>query len=216
MSEEAQGTEVVAKAVAAERLTFFADAVIAIAITLLALELPVPVGATNRELLHSVGEHRHEYLAFLISFLVIGAHWTGHHRVFRWVESLGGRLGLLSLGWLFLLVITPYATRVLNGDGAFEARFVFYAAVQAATGGVFALMVHQIRKHRLYREGTPETMFAHARAATLSLSAGFLVSIPVAFVTHWSYVCWMAVPWLGNFTSRLMNRRRLRAAAVSP
>jgi uncharacterized membrane protein len=198
MSEEAQGTEVVAKAVAAERLTFFADAVIAIAITLLALELPVPEGATNRELLHSVGEHRNEYLAFLISFIVIGAHWTGHHRVFRWVESLGGRLGLFSMGWRFLLVITPYATRVLNGDG------------------VFALMVHQIRRHRLYREGTPETMFAHARAATLSLSAGFLVSIPVAFVTHWSYACWLAVPWLGSFSNRLINRRRLRAAAVSP
>jgi uncharacterized membrane protein len=211
MSDE---PEILAKAVAAERLTFFADAVIAIAITLLALELPVPEGAGNRELLHSVAEHRNEYLAFLISFIVIGAHWNGHHRVFRWVESLGGRLSGLSLGWLFLLVITPYATRVLNGDGAFESRFVFYAAVQAATGAMFALLVHQIRKHRLYREGTPPAALTHATAATLSLSAGFLVSIPVAFFTHLAYACWIIVPWLSSLGFRLFRARSRRRAGI--
>ncbi|MEC3979770.1 TMEM175 family protein [Amycolatopsis sp. H20-H5] len=85
------------RAVAAERLTFFGDAVIAIALTLLALELPLPEGATNGELLHSALEHRWEYIAFLVSFLVIGAHWSGHHRVFRYVTSLGGKLGTLTL-----------------------------------------------------------------------------------------------------------------------
>ena len=61
---EGTATEEVARAVAAERLTFFSDAVIAIAITLLALELPVPSGETNHDLLHSVGELRAEYIAF--------------------------------------------------------------------------------------------------------------------------------------------------------
>ena len=70
----------------AERLSFFADAVIAIAITLLALELPKPEGTTNAELLHSVGVHRGDYIAFLISFLVIGSHWAAHQRVFSVVS----------------------------------------------------------------------------------------------------------------------------------
>src|SRR3954463_2152143 len=55
---------------AAERLTAFSDAVVAIAITLLALGLPVPRGATNTELLRSAGDHLDDYLAFLISFAV--------------------------------------------------------------------------------------------------------------------------------------------------
>jgi hypothetical protein len=102
------------RAIAVERLTFFADAVIAIAITLLALDLPVPTGETNRELLRSVGEHFPEYLAFLVSFLVVGAHWRGHHRTFRYVTMLGGQLPRLTMYWLLMLVITPFATRVFD------------------------------------------------------------------------------------------------------
>src|SRR3954452_23319670 len=72
----------------AERLVFFSDAVVAIAITLLALELPVPTGDTNAAVWHSLGDHLGEYLAFLISFAVIGSHWFGHHQLFRYLGRL--------------------------------------------------------------------------------------------------------------------------------
>jgi uncharacterized membrane protein len=207
LAAEREAAGVVARAVAAERLTFFADAVIAIAITLLALELPLPDGTRNRALLHAAAEHRDEYVAFLISFAVIGAHWSGHHRVFRWVETLGGRLVSLTLRWLLLLVVTPYATRVLNGEGAFETRFVFYASVQALTGVLFAMMVREIRRHRLHRPGMPRSAFAHAYLAGLSISAGFLVSIPLAFVTHYAYACWIVVPVLGRIAWAVWRAR---------
>jgi uncharacterized membrane protein len=200
---------VVARAVAAERLTFFADAVIAIAITLLALELPLPEGTRNWALLHAAAEHRDEYVAFLISFTVIGAHWSGHHRVFRWVETLGGRMVALTLRWLLLLVVTPYATRVLTGEGAFETRFVFYASVQALTGVLFAMMVREVRRGRLHRPDMPQSIFGHAYLGGLSISAGFLVSIPLAFVTHYAYACWIVVPVLGRLAGLL---RRVRPA----
>src|SRR4051794_6272309 len=114
--ESAGAVEV--RAIAAERLTFFGDAVIAIALTLLALELPLPEGTTNAEVLHSAFEHRESYLAFLISFMVIGAHWRGHHQVFRYVTSISGPVTTLTIYWLLMQVITPFATHVLTGDGA--------------------------------------------------------------------------------------------------
>lgn len=61
---------------ATDRLIFFTDAVVAIAITLLALELPVPSGRNVSEFWRSVREHHDEYLAFLISFFVISASWS--------------------------------------------------------------------------------------------------------------------------------------------
>src|SRR5262249_10189800 len=67
-----------------ERLIFSSDAVIAIAMTLLALELPVPKGRTDAEVWRSFAEKLHgEYLTFIISFAVIGAFWVAHHQLFR-------------------------------------------------------------------------------------------------------------------------------------
>ncbi|GAA5023808.1 TMEM175 family protein [Kitasatospora paranensis] len=64
---------------ATDRMIFFSDAVVAIAITLLALELPVPEGRTVAEFGSAVGDDLDHYLAFLISFAVIGAAWGQHN-----------------------------------------------------------------------------------------------------------------------------------------
>jgi uncharacterized membrane protein len=194
------------RAVAAERLTFFSDAVIAIALTLLALDLPVPRGDTDGALLRSAFDHREEYLAFGISFAVIAAQWSAHHRVFRYVTTLGGRLTGLSLLWLFLQVVTPFATRVITGGGAFEARFDFYAAVECAAFALFLLMLREIRTKHLYREGTPADRFSYTRTGVLL--AGFLLSIPVSFLTHWAYVCWALPPMVSDFWHRARAVRR--------
>lgn len=199
------------RSVAAERLTFFADAVVAIAITLLALELPVPSGQTNGEVLHSVAEHRGEYMAFLISFLVIGAYWNAHHMVFRYVTALGGGLSGWTRLWLLIMVVTPFATKVITRNGAFEARFTFYAALQAAAGVVFLLMIREIRRHRLYREDTPPAVLSGTVMRVGLLTGAFLVSIPVSFFTHWAYLCWISVPLLRWIGQVLMTRRANRS-----
>jgi uncharacterized membrane protein len=202
---EAAGAE--AADPAAERLTFFVDAVIAIAITLLALELPVPEGATNRELLDAFGEHKSEYIAFFISFAVIGAHWRGHHRVFRYVTGLGGLLAPLTMLWLLTQVLTPFATRVLAGDGAFQVRFVWYASVQCVAAIVFILMIWQIQRHRLHTATTPPGYFTNALARTAVLAGAFLVSIPISFVTNYAYLCWVAMPVVMMIVGRRLRRR---------
>ena len=86
-----------------ERLIYFSDAVIAIAITLLALELPVPDGDVhgNGGVLDFMREHLTEYVAFLISFLVIitvlvFVHELGHFLVARWC---GIRVDVFSIGF---------------------------------------------------------------------------------------------------------------------
>lgn len=200
------------RAAAVERLTFFADAVVAIAITLLALDLPVPEGTTNHELLQYVRvDHLDEYLAFLISFAVIGGHWRGHHRVFRYVTTLGGRLPRLTLLWLLMQVITPFATRVLTGEGAFQVRFIFYAGIQALAGVFFLLIIREIGRYGLTREDTPPRMLRQASIQTAVLAAAFLISIPISFLSEWAYACWIVIPVVGGVATRIARRRSGRA-----
>ncbi|MFI5934470.1 TMEM175 family protein [Actinoplanes sp. NPDC051494] len=199
----------IADGVAAERLTFFSDAVVAIAITLLALELPVPAALTNAEAWHEVSADRAEYLSFLISFVVIGAHWASHHRLFRHVDRVGGRLSLLNLLWLLMQILTPFAAKVLSGDGAFQFRFGLYATVQALAGLLFLLLVREIRAHGLYRRGTPPELFPNAYVGAGILALGFALSVPVSFVTEqYAYDLWFAVPVLTAVVRRLIRRNR--------
>jgi uncharacterized membrane protein len=209
------------RAIAVERLTFFVDAVIAIAITLLALDLPVPTDGTNRDLLHFTNVHREEYIAFLISFAVIGAYWRAHHRVFRYVTALDGPLVRLTLYWLLMQVITPFATRVLTGDGAFQARFIFYATVQAVASLVFILMVMVLRRYKITREDTPPRTLRLAVWHSAFTAGGFLVSIPFSFVGEaWAYGCWIAAPVLAGVLARVLHLRdqpgRSQSAPSSP
>ena len=94
---------------ATDRLIAFSDAVVAIAITLLALELPVPTRHTVAELWSSVGQSDGHYAASLISFAVIAATWSHHHDVFRYAERFDARMRSLNMIWLLMIVLIPFA-----------------------------------------------------------------------------------------------------------
>lgn len=189
---------------AAERLSFFSDAVLAIAITLLALGLPLPAGSTNGQVWDSLTAHYDEYLAFFVSFVVVGSNWTSHHAVFRYISRLGGRFRQWNMLWLLMMVITPFVTRVLTaGNGGFAARFTLYAVVQVIASFCFLQMLSQMTRHHLLRDGTPAAIVTHSRWRRIALLTGFVVSIPVSFVSHLgAFACWIALPTLTRFLRR--------------
>lgn len=193
---------------AAERLTVFADAVIAIALTLLALDLPVPAGETTSAMLSSALDHGKEYLAFALSFVVIAAHWRAHHEIFRYVHALSGRLTSLTLAWLFMQILMPFATRVLTADGAFPPRFSLYALVQVLASASFALIIREVRRKHLYRADVVPPEFAQSLVRSLCLAAVFGVSVPVSFLTSstGAYLCWLAAPVVLAVARRVQDR----------
>ncbi len=195
---------------AAERLTVFADAVIAIALTLLALDLPIPEGDTTDAMLGSVSAHGKEYLAFALSFVVIAAHWRAHHEIFPHVRALSGRLISLTLAWLFMQVLMPFATRVITADGAFAPRFSLYAVAQVLASASFALIIREIRREHLYRTDGPPRVFAQSLTRSVCLATVFGVSIPVAFLTEdpRAYLCWLAAPIALAVARRVQDRGR--------
>lgn len=197
MTAPAPDGQPAADVAAAERLVFFSDAVVAIAITLLALNLPLPRGATNAQVWQSLRGHGDDYLAFLISFVVVGTHWRVHHSVFRYVARLGGQVGPSNMIWLLMIVVTPFATRVLTGNGGTAVRLAVYAVVQLIAWLALLQMTGRLARDDLLREDTPPGVITGSRWRAAAMCAAFLVSVPLAFVTRWAFLCWIApqVAW---------------------
>jgi uncharacterized membrane protein len=194
-----------------ERLVFFSDAVVAIAITLLALDLHVPGGDSNRAFWHDAVAHGNDYLSFLISFAVIGNYWMGHHRVFGYVTEVSGGLMRWNMLWLLTIVATPFATRIIVGDGALAARITVYAVAQALAATFFLLAVSEVDRKGLVRDGTPRAVITDAYRLMSTVAVLFLVSVPLAYlVGRWAYVCWAAIVVV-NRTWVLVSDRRSRS-----
>ena len=191
---------------AAERVIFFSDAVVAIAITLLALALPVPGGfdgMTNGQLLHALGNNWDEYFPFLISFVVIANHWAVHRKMFRYVNRLNTQVIAANMVWLLMMIVTPFATRVLEGSGGFGVRFTLYALVQIIASACLLLMSVEIARGDLLRPDAPESARHPDHAPSVAIIIAFLVSIPVSFFTGWAFALWAAIPLLVRVLRRL-------------
>lgn len=198
---------------ATERLVFFSDAVIAIAITLLALELPIPHGDTTSLAWQDFGKHFDDYLSFLISFVVIANMWFAHHAIYRYVTRVHRRVARVNMVWLLTVVVTPFATRVLVGDTPFPMAFTLYASIQVVGQLTFLTTVLMIRHDHLTAPGVPPGSFTPSIARTISFAIAFAVSIPIAYHTHWAFALWAFTPYAVRIILYVVKRRRQSAPA---
>jgi len=99
-----------------DRLSFFSDGVFAIAITLLIIEIKVPVieHASNEALSHSLSEMSLKFIGFLISFAIVGHYWSVHHRIFGYVKKYNSPLLWVNLGFLCSVVLLPFSSGLLG------------------------------------------------------------------------------------------------------
>src|SRR4029077_20256206 len=85
------------------RLEAFSDGVIAIAITLLVLDIQVPKTGPGMSLAHALARQWPQYVAYLVSFLTIGIIWINHHAMIRRLAQV--HHGVMTLNILLLLTI---------------------------------------------------------------------------------------------------------------
>ena len=101
---------------ALERMIFFSDAVFAIAITLLVIEIHVPEihGNTDHDYLVALAQLSPKFLGFFVSFFVIGQFWAGHHRAFDCARHWDGRLVFPNLMMLSAIAAMPFFTAFVS------------------------------------------------------------------------------------------------------
>jgi uncharacterized membrane protein len=174
-----------------ERLVFFSDAVFAIAITLLVLDLKAPPGLLDGRAWQEIFP---KVLGFGISFFVIGIYWMAHHELFGSLEKEDGPLKVANLMFLASIVFLPFPTSVIAGRVNSTPSVIFYALSVASVGLLLVMLTLVARRPALMREG--ETRGRTLRFVTRSLAAPsvFIVSAVVAlWRPNTAALLWLAV-----------------------
>jgi len=171
------------------RLEAFSDGVLAIAITLLVIEIRPPEVHEGGSLAHALWTLWPSYLAYLVSFLTIGVIWLNHHGIFQQVVRVDGPLLVLNLNLLLWTALIPFPTAVVaenlagGGEAARTAAAVYSGVLLLmgfAFGALFTWVTHDDRL--LHRLPPPRIV----RAARLRFMVGlvvYLVALALAWVS---------------------------------
>jgi len=190
-----------------DRLILFSDAVFAIAITLLVIEIKIPeidTDVSDKALLHELGHLIPKFVGFIVSFMLIGLYWSVHHRMFGFVTNFNRKLLLLNLFFLFFVALMPFSTGfysefVLRGV---VTPVIFYTANIALLGLANFLMWRYLsnQKNNLTENLTPPL------AKYFSLRALTVPTIFVIFSFVYLYYPTVAffIPMLIPFIMRLI------------
>ena len=116
-----------------DRIALFSDAVFAIAITLLIIEIKVPHvsrAATDAEMWEKVEELIPELIGFVMSFFVIGLYWLVHHRMFGYIINYNQKLLVTNLVFLLSIVLMPFSSAFFSDYFATATKIplAFYVA----------------------------------------------------------------------------------------
>jgi uncharacterized membrane protein len=192
-----------------DRLVFFSDAVFAIAMTLLVLELILPGDLDPREVDRALAAHLPEFLAYVLSFTVIGTAWMNHHRKFTVIRRYDVRLQWLNLSLLFLIALLPMPTSLLSDYGGRTSPWpvVLYAVVTAGVYITLSLIWRHAWRAGLIAPEVDAELYRYVLHGAWPVPAVFLGSVPVAFVSPElaAYSWLLLVPVLP--TARWLRRR---------
>jgi uncharacterized membrane protein len=125
-----------------ERIVFFSDAILAIVMTLLVLDIPVPdlpPDLPAAELPAQVLALWPKFFSYVLSILVIGIYWIAHHQTFLYINSYDRTLMWLNLLFLLSITFVPFPTSLLGEYGDLQFAVVLYASSLALPRLLLAL-----------------------------------------------------------------------------
>ncbi len=166
------------------RIEAFSDAVFAIAITLLVLELKVPAAEQYGDggLLRALGRLWPSYLAFFMSFSVILVMWVNHHRIFTVVCRTDDAFMFWNGLLLMLVTAVPFPTSLL-ADYLLVREARTAAAVYAGMGLLIALAFTALWRHAIKRK---RMLAPGSEAEVARLSRQYRLGPP----RTWRRSCW--------------------------
>jgi uncharacterized membrane protein len=171
------------------RLEALFDGVFAIAITLLALEVSVPIvdSVRSADLVDALVDEWPSYIAYAVTFFIIGAYWVNSHRIFTLLRGIDHTFQILTILFLMAIAIIPFPNAVL-------AEYLTDPALRGVATQVYGLgmlvlaVMFNVVSWYAYRRGLfrPDVDQAKVRKVLMSYLAGpalFFAGLVLSFWT---------------------------------
>ena len=181
-----------------ERMLFFSDAVFAIVLTLLVLELRLPPGIAEANLFRAVLAMEPELAAFATTFALVSVFWIAHLTITRVLKQFDWIAAWVNLIFLFTIALTPFVSAMLGEYSVFGnawrlycmeliavgiAQMILFAVINRGKGRLVGGVSRRVFWHRLIRASSPFLSFAILLVLSL-----------MGFARLSFYLCWVAIP----------------------
>ena len=180
-----------------ERLEAFSDAVIAVIVTILALELDPPESTLKADVYKAIPP----LLVYVLAFVYLAIWWNNHHHLFRATERINGAVMWANMALLFFLSLIPVATQWVSRVKIDESGSpsAFFGVVSLAAAIAYTILVRMI-----VRANGPESLVARSLQGNTKGNVSLLLYIAAivgAAVTRTGYLSFalyaaVAIIWL--------------------
>lgn len=193
-----------------ERIAFLSDAVIAIAVTLLIFEIKAPQiepGASFDAQLAQLKKLFPQFIAFVISFVIILLQWKKHHSLFGRVTNYDNKLLVLNSAFLFVTTFIPFSTSYFAQNSTAE----FYLPVLVYGISLFLLSILNYfvfdhvtnAKNNLFDKTLSKAQLKHTRIEYLIFPLGLLAGLAAGFISPvFGFIAYALIVVLGSVIHR--------------
>ena len=199
-----------------ERLIFFSDAIFAIVMTLLILDIRVPDVPSNvaaTEVPSLVWALWPKFFSYVLSFLVIGTYWIAHHQTFRYVRSYNRTLLWLNLVFLLSISFIPFPTDLLGEYGELRFSVIVYAASLGMARLLLAVVWWYIVAGPILTGDELDPGLARYHSfRSLAIPALFFLSIGISLVSVNAAVASWLLLFVADVVMWRLQQRRVRSS----
>lgn len=196
-----------------DRLITLTDGVVAIAMTLLALDLKpdLPSDVSSHDLGKYFTDHLDPYLAFVLAFGLIAQYWLVHHRLMRTVTRHDDGLTWANMLFLFGITLLPLTSYITGTFGAPLATSIFAGSLVIVSGAL-TLMSEVILRRGLAPPVPRERRLRNRSREVTTLAIPLAIAVLAWFVPHASYLFFLF--FLSDVPGRMLVRARGRRHAT--
>ncbi len=192
-----------------DRIAFFSDAIYAIAMTLLALDLRIdhlaPPQDSPSSMFAALDDLVPKLVAYFVGFLLLARYWKAHHGFFGRLRAVDSRLLTLNLTYLGFVALLPFPTSLIGEYENNPISVVLFALNMAVISALETVSLRHAYRAGLMRRSSSPAYQRWEIIQSLTPSVMFVVTIPLAFIDPTlQLVSWLpigiATTWFGSRT----------------